>query len=97
MWYIRGGIYLDGYNLDEFEWEACPGISRENEDGAEREAYAMAYEKAEGWVGMHGFCEYDEDEFLTEEEETEQINEDIEMAIDYEAKWFDEGVDPNAE
>lgn len=48
--------------------------------------YEMSYEVTQSFVGLHGFCDF-YDEEMSEEEESERIHEEIEQAADF--HWED--------
>jgi hypothetical protein len=75
---VQWGCYLNRYAGQEI-------IDADSYDEAIQYAYEAAYQETESWVGMHGFADYDQDEFESEEHYAEQIHEDIENAAQYDA------------
>lgn len=85
--WIKYGFYLDPPG----EWEKTEYTSI---DKALNEAYHRAYENAQGFIGLHGFGHFDEDE-IEQGNMDELIHDEIELAIEYEVCEFAESIDPN--
>lgn len=90
-YWIRYGIYVDG---DVYTWEKAR-FGTESLKEAKEEAYELATEHTEWVVGVSGFATFEEDEYTDDEHLANLEREAIEEAIEYEAKEFPEGIDPN--
>ena len=97
MWWIKYGCYLDGYNMDDWEWESCPGYGEDDEDIVAEIAWQSGIEHSNGWLGMHGFEPGQVEDFESEEDYAEACEEYVNNYTETDYKWFPDGVDPNEE
>ena len=58
-------------------------------EDAERCASDGALEETERWVGMHGFCDFDEEDFESEDEYYAAVEEEIQYAAESYVEEYD--------
>ena len=96
---IKKGLFIIGYGLSGGfggiqNYEVIEAYSQ---DDADKQAWEMACETYESYVGMHGLRELseimEEDEIEDEDEAMEVYNEEREGWIDYSAEPFSEELE----
>lgn len=80
-YFVKYGCYLE---------EAYTVIEADCIEQAESDAYTMAQELTASWVGMHGFCEFDEEdeEMYSDLELSYMEDEEIENALFYDVEEY---------